>query len=196
MNKETHTNPHPGTDVVEGDALFADLQAFWDGQSSRIERALSAAGGRPWPAAARRQPAAPGRLRLLAVYAVLSAVALAAAVYWGVLFPTLVFNTASLVTSLVVEAVLLLLLAGCLYWAVGLLVHDPARVGVLRMSRFREDDRVRTCVRQAAAACVAAVFTLTVASCTTTGIDGHAITQDHHGRAAAVEHVEQIIALI
>lgn len=195
MNKETHTNPHPGTDVAEGDALFADLQAFWDGQSSRIERALSA-GGRPWPAAARRQPAAPGRLRLLAVYAVLSAVALAAAVYWGVLFPTLVFNTASLVTSLVVEAVLLLLLAGCLYWAVGLLVHDPARVGVLRMSRFREDDRVRTCVRQAAAACVAAVFTLTVASCTTTGIDGHAITQDHHGRAAAVEHVEQIIALI
>lgn len=196
MNKETHTNPHPGTDVAEGDALFADLQAFWDGQSSRIDRALSAAGGRPWPAAARRQPAAPGRLRLLAVYAVLSAVALAAAVYWGVLFPTLVFNTASLVTSLVVEAVILLLLAGCLYWAVGLLVHDPARVGVLRMSRFREDDRVRTCVRQAAAACVAALFALTVASCTTTGIDGHAITQDHHGRAAAVEHVEQIIALI
>ncbi|MDY6371908.1 MAG: hypothetical protein SPL12_06385 [Bacteroidales bacterium] len=196
MNKETHTNPHRGTDVAEGDALFADLQAFWDGQSSRIERTLSAAGDRPWPAAARRQPAAPGRLRMLAVYAVLSAVALAAAVYWGVLFPTLVFNTASLVTSLIVEAVILLLLAGCLYWAVGLLVHDPARVGVLRMSRFREDDRVRTCVRQAAAACVAAVFTLTVASCTTTGIDGHAITQDHHGRAAAVEHVEQIIALI
>lgn len=196
MNKETHTDPHPGTDVAEGDALFADLQAFWDGQPSRIECALSAAGGRPWPAAARMQPAAPGRLRMLAVYAVLSAVALAAAVYWGVLFPTLVFNTASLVTSLVVEAVLLLLLAGCLYWAVGLLVHDPARVGVLRMSRFREDDRVRTCVRQAAAACVAAVLTLTVASCTTTGIDGHAITQDHHGRAAAVEHVEQIIALI
>lgn len=196
MNKETHTNPHPCTDVAEGDALFADLQAFWDGQSSRIERALSAASGRPWPAAARRQPAAPGRLRMLAAYAVLSAVALAAAVYWGVLMPTLVFNTASLVTSLVVEAVLLLLLAECLYWAVGLLVHDPARVGVLRMSRFREDDRVRTCVRQAAAACVAAVLTLTVASCTTTGIDGHAITQDHHGRAAAVEHVEQIIALI
>ena len=196
MNKEIHTNPHPGTDVAEGDALFADLQAFWDGQSSRIERALSAAGDRPWPAASRRQPAAPGRLRMLAVYAVLSAVALAAAVYWGVLMPTLVFNTASLVTSLIVEAVLLLLLAGCLYWAVGLLVHDPARVGVLRMSRFREDDRVRTCVRQAAAACVTAVFTLTVASCTTTGIDGHAITQDHHGRAAAVEHVEQIIALI
>lgn len=196
MNKETHTNPHPGTDVAEGDALFADLQAFWDGQSSRIERALAAAGHVPALPASRRQPAAPDRLRMLAVYAVLSAVALAAAVYWGVLMPTLVFNTASLVTSLVVEAVLLLLLAGCLYWAVGLLVHDPARVGVLRMSRFREDDRVRTCVRQAAAACVAAVFTLTVASCTTTGIDGHAITQDHHGRAAAVEHVEQIIALI
>ena len=194
MNKETHTDPHPGTDVAEGDALFADLQAFWDEQSCRIKRALSAAGQHA--EAARRQPAAPGRLRMLAVYAVLSAVALAAAVYWGMLFPTLVFNTASLVTSLVVEAVLLLLLAGCLYWTVGLLVHDPARVGVLRMSRFREDDRVRTCVRQAAAACVAAVFALTVASCTTTGIDGHAITQDHHGRAAAVEHVEQIIALI
>ena len=194
MNKETRTNPHPGTDVAEGDALFADLQAFWDEQSCRIKRALAAAGQHA--EAARRQPAAPGRLRMLAVYAVLSAVALAAAVYWGVLMPTLVFNTASLVTSLVVEAVILLLLAGCLYWAVGLLVHDPARVGVLRMSRFREDDRVRTCVRQAAAACVAAVLTLTVASCTTTGIDGHAITQDHHGRAAAVEHVEQIIALI
>ena len=194
MNKETRTNPHPGTDVAEGDALFADLQAFWDEQSCRIKRALSAAGQHA--EAARRQPAAPGRLRMLAVYAVLSAVALAAAVYWGMLFPTLVFNTASLATSLVVEAVLLLLLAGCLYWAVGLLVHDPARVGVMRMSRFRGGKHVHSCLRQAAAACVAAVFTLTVASCTTTGIDGHAITQDHHGRAAAVEHVEQIIALI
>ena len=27
MNKENHTIPHPGIDVAEEDALFADLQA-------------------------------------------------------------------------------------------------------------------------------------------------------------------------
>ena len=226
MNKENHTIPHPGIDVAEEDALFADLQALWDEQSARIDRALAKSDLVASPHPRKPHPSAPWRLRMLAVYAVLSLVALAATVYWGILIPSLVFNTASLVTSLVIECIFLTLFAECLYWAVSLHIYDPARVGVLRMSRFIRRshmrphygtcpegkrraavrplvaepranalaiNHVRFCTRQAAAACVAALFALTVVSCSTTGIDGYAITQDHPGRAATIENVAQII---
>ena len=136
------------------------------------------------------------------------------------------FTTAALVTSLVIEFIYLLLLAECLYWTVSLLVFDPARVGVLRMSRFIRRSRmrphsgpfpagkrkasmpapthesdasdlfsnhVRFRARQAAAASIAALFALTVVSCSTTGIDGNTINQDNPDRIASIENVAQFI---
>lgn len=232
MNEDTHTIKQLSVDAIEEDPVFSDLQSLWDEQSARLDRAL--AHGAP---VSRRQqtrrrramktrPSAPWRLRMLAVYAVLSVVALASAVYWGILIPSLAFNAAALVTSLVVEFIYLLLLAECLYWTVSLLVFDPASVGVLRMSRFirrshmrphygtfpagkrkasmpaptPESDasdlfsnHVRFRARQAAAASIAALFALTVVSCSTTGIDGNTINQDNPDRAATVENVAQII---
>lgn len=232
MNEDTHTIKQLSADAIEEDPVFSDLQSLWDEQSAHLDRALAhgALSSRRQQTRRRRavksHPSAPYRLRMLAVYAVLSVVALAAAVYWGILIPSLAFNAAALVTSLVIEFIYMLLLAECLYWTVSLLVFDPARVGVLRMSRFirrshmrphygtfpagkrkasmpapaSESDasdlfsnHVRFRARQAAAACIAALFALTVVSCSTTGIDGNTITQTHPDRAATVRNVAQII---
>ena len=232
MNKETNRNNHPRNenlpDLVgsaQQEDPFADLQSLWDEQSARIDRALAQSDRVP-PLPRKSHPSAPWRLRVLAVYAVLSVVALASAVYWGILIPSLAFTTAALVTSLVIEFIYMLLLAECLYWTVSLLVFDPARVGVLRMSRFIRRSRmrphygtfpagkrkadmpaptsepstsdlffnhVRFRARQAAAASIAALFALTVVSCSTTGIDGNTINQDNPDRTATVENVAQII---
>ena len=175
-------------DAFEEDDIFADLQSLWDEQSARIDRAL-AQSDRVIPPPKKPYPSAPWHLRVLAVYAVLSVVALASAVYWGILIPSLAFTTAALVTSLVIEFIYLLLLAECLYWTVSLLVFDPARVGVLRMSRFIRRSRAR----QAAAACIAALFALTIVACSTTGIDGNTINQGNPDRTATIENVAQII---
>lgn len=232
MNKETNRNNHPRNENLpdlagsaQQEDPFADLQSLWDEQSARIDRALAQSDRVP-PLPRKSHPSAPWRLRVLAVYAVLSVVALASAVYWGILIPSLAFTTAALVTSLVIEFIYLLLLAECLYWTVSLLVFDPARVGVLRMSRFIRRSRmrphygtfpagkrkasmpaptpesdasdlfsnhVRFSARQAAAASIAALFALTVVSCSTTGIDGNTINQDNPDRIATVENVAQII---
>ena len=232
MNEDTHTIKQLSVDAIEEDPVFSDLQSLWDEQSARLDRALAhgALASRRQQTRRRRamktHPSAPWRLRVLAVYAVLSVVALASAVYWGILIPSLAFNAAALVTSLVIEFIYLLLLAECLYWTVSLLVFDPARVGVLRMSRFIRRSRmrphygtfpagkrkasmpaptpesdasdffsnhVRFRARQAAAASIAALFALTVVSCSTTGIDGNTINQDNPDRIATVENVAQII---
>ena len=236
MNEDMHTIKQLSVDAIEEDPVFSDLQSLWDEQCARLDRALAhgAPTSRwqqsPCPRGRRRamktHPSAPYRLRMLAVYAVLSVVALASAVYWGILIPSLAFNAAALVTSLVIEFIYLLLLAECLYWTVSLLVFDPARVGVLRMSRFIRRSRmrphygtfptgkrkasmpaptpesdasdlfsnhVRFRARQAAAASIAALFALTVVSCSTTGIDGNTINQDNPDRIATVENVAQII---
>ena len=214
MNKETNRNNHPRNENLpdlagsaQQEDPFADLQSLWDEQSARIDRALAQSDRVP-PPPRKSHPSAPWRLRVLAVYAVLA------------------FTTAALVTSLVIEFIYLLLLAECLYWTVSLLVFDPARVGVLRMSRFiprsrmrphygtfpagkrkasmpaptHESDasdlfsnHVRFRARQAAAASIAALFALTVVSCSTTGIDGNTINQDNPDRIATVENVAQII---
>ena len=208
-------------DAFEEDDIFADLQSLWDEQSARIDRAL-AQSDRVIPPPKKPYPSAPWHLRVLAVYAVLSVVALASAVYWGILIPSLAFTTAALVTSLVIEFIYLLLLAECLYWTVSLLVFDPARVGVLRMSRFIRRSRmrphygtspagkrkadmpapasepdasnhIRFRARQAAAACIAALFALTIVACSTTGIDGNTINQGNPDRTATIENVAQII---
>ena len=232
MNKETNRNNHPRNENLpdlagsaQQEDPFADLQSLWDEQSDRIDRALAQSDRVP-PPPRKSHPSASWRLRVLAVYAVLSVVALASAVYWGILIPSLAFTTAALVTSLVIEFIYLLLLAECLYWTVSLLVFDPARVGVLRMSRFIRRSRmrphygtfpagkrkasmpapapesdasdlfsnhVRFRARQAAAASIAALFALTVVSCSTTGIDGNTINQDNPDRIATVENVAQII---
>lgn len=232
MNKETNRNNHPRNENLpdlagsaQQEDPFADLQSLWDEQSARIDRAL-AQSDRVLPPPRKSHPSAPWRLRVLAVYAVLSVVALASAVYWGILIPSLAFTTAALVTSLVIEFIYLLLLAECLYWTVSLLVFDPARVGVLRISRFIRRSRmrphygtfpagkrkasmpapthesdasdlfsnhVRFRARQAAAASIAALFALTVVSCSTTGIDGNTINQDNPDRIATVENIAQII---
>jgi hypothetical protein len=232
MNEDTHTIKQLSVDAIEEDPVFSDLQSLWDEQSAHLDRALAhgALASRRQQTRRRRamktHPSAPYRLRMLAVYAVLSVVALASAVYWGILIPSLAFNAAALVTSLVIEFIYLLLLAECLYWTVSLLVFDPARVGVLRMSRFIRRSRmrphygtfpagkrkasmpaptpesdasdlfsnhVRFRARQAAAASIAALFALTVVSCSTTGIDGNTINQDNPDRIATVENVAQII---
>lgn len=232
MNKETNRNNHPRNENLpdlagsaQQEDPFADLQSLWDEQSACIDRALAQSDRVP-PLPRKSHPSAPWRLRVLAVYAVLSVVALASAVYWGILIPSLAFTTAALVTSLVIEFIYMLLLAECLYWTVSLLVFDPARVGVLRMSRFIRRSRmrphygtfpagkrkasmpaptpesdasdlfsnhVRFRPRQAAAASIAALFALTVVSCSTTGIDGNTINQDNPDRIATVENVAQII---
>ncbi len=232
MNKETNRNNHPRNENLpdlagsaQQEDPFADLQSLWDEQSARIDRALAQSDRVP-PPPRKSHPSAPWRLRVLAVYAVLSVVALASTVYWGILIPSLAFTTAALVTSLVIEFIYMLLLAECLYWTVSLLVFDPARVGVLRMSRFIRRSRmrphygtfpagkrkasmpapthesdasdlfsnhVRFRARQAAAASIAALFALTVVSCSTTGIDGNTINQDNPDRIATVENVAQII---
>ena len=232
MNKETNRNNHPRNENLpdlagsaQQEDPFADLQSLWDEQSARIDRALAQSDRVP-PLPRKPHPSAPWRLRVLAVYAVLSVVALASAVYWGILIPSLAFTTAALVTSLVIEFIYLLLLAECLYWTVSLLVFDPARVGVLRMSCFIRRSRmrphygtfpagkrkasmpaptpesdasdlfsnhVRFRARQAAAASIAALFALTVVSCSTTGINGNTINQDNPDRIATVENVAQII---
>lgn len=232
MNKETNRNNHPRNENLpdlagsaQQEDPFADLQSLWDEQSARIDRALAQSDRVP-PLPRKSHPSAPWRLRVLAVYAVLSVVALASAVYWGILIPSLAFTTAALVTSLVIEFIYMLLLAECLYWTVSLLVFDPARVGVLRMSRFIRRSRmrphygtfpagkrkasmpalapesdasdlfsnhVRFRARQSAAASIAALFALTVVSCSTTGIDGNTINQDNPDRIATVENVAQII---
>ena len=221
MNKETNRNNHPRNENLpdlagsaQQEDPFADLQSLWDEQSDRIDRALAQSDRGP-PPPRKSHPSA-----------VLSVVALASAVYWGILIPSLAFTTAALVTSLVIEFIYLLLLAECLYWTVSLLVFDPARVGVLRMSRFIRRSRmrphygtfpagkrkasmpapthesdasdlfsnhVRFRARQAAAASIAALFALTVVSCSTTGIDGNTINQDNPDRIATVENVAQII---
>lgn len=233
MNKETNRNNHPRNENLpdlagsaQQEDPFADLQSLWDEQSSRIDRAIAQSDRVISPSPKKSHPSAPWRLRVLAVYAVLSVVALASAVYWGILIPSLAFTTAALVTSLVIEFIYMLLLAECLYWTVSLLVFDPARVGVLRMSRFIRRSRmrphygtlpagkrkasmpapapesdasdlfsnhVRFRARQAAAASIAALFALTVVSCSTTGIDGNTINQDNPDRIATVENVAQII---
>lgn len=236
MNEDMHTIKQLSADAIEEDPVFSDLQSLWDEQSAHLDRALahgapvSRRQQSPCPRGRRRamksHPSAPYRLRMLAVYAVLSVVALASAVYWGILIPSLAFTTAALVTSLVIEFIYMLLLAECLYWTVSLLVFDPARVGVLRMSRFIRRSRmrphygtipagkrkasmpaptpesdasdlfsnhVRFRARQAAAASIAALFALTVVSCSTTGIDGNTINQDNPDRIATVENVAQII---
>lgn len=233
MNKETNRNNHPRnenlpdlTGSAQQEDPFADLQSLWDEQSARIDRAIAQSDRVISPSPKKPHPSAPWRLRVLAVYAVLSVVALASAVYWGIIIPSLAFSTAALVTSLVIEFIYLLLLAECLYWTVSLLVFDPARVGVLRMSRFIRRSRmrphygtfpagkrkasmpapasesdasdlfsnhVRFRARQAAAASIAALFALTVVSCSTTGIDGNTINQDNPDRIATVEKVAQII---
>ena len=54
-------------------------------------------------------------------------------------------------------------------------------------------NHVRFRARQAAAASIAALFALTVVSCSTTGIDGNTINQDNPDRIATVENVAQII---
>ena len=232
MNKETNRNNHPRNENLpdlagsaQQEDPFADLQSLWDEQSARIDRALAQSDRVP-PLPRKPHPSAPWRLRVLAVYAVLSVVAFASAVYWGILIPSLAFTTAALVTSLVIECIYLLLLAECLYWTVSLLVFDPARVGVLRMSRFIRRSRmcphygtfpagkrkadmpapasepdasdlfsnhIRFRARQAVAACIAALFALTVVFCSTTGIDGNTINQDNPDRIATVENVAQII---
>lgn len=233
MNEDTYTIKQLSVDAIEEDPVFSDLQSLWDEQSARLDRALAHGALASCRQQTRRRrarkthPSAPWRLRVLAVYAVLSVVALASTVYWGILIPSLAFNAAALVTSLVVEFIYMLLLAECLYWTVSLLVFDPARVGVLRMSRFIRRSRmrphygtfpagkrkasmpaptpdsstatdlfsnhVRFRARQAAAASIAALFALTVVSCSTTGIDGNTINQDNPDRIATVENVAQII---
>lgn len=233
MNEDTHTIKQLSVDAIEEDPIFSDLQSLWDEQSARLDRALAhgALASRRQQTRRRRamksHPSAPYRLRMLAVYAVLSVVALASTVYWGILIPSIAFTTAALVTSLVIEFIYMLLLAECLYWTVSLLVFDPARVGVLRMSRFIRrshmrphydtfpagkrkasmpaptpdsstatdlfSDHVRFRARQASAASIAALFALTVVSCSTTGIDGNTINQDNPDRIATIENVAQII---
>lgn len=192
------------TDAVKTDALFADLQSLWDEQGTRIDRALALS-----DAAHRNDPpmrphlSVPFRLRMLAAYVVLFVVSVAAAAYWGILLTSLAYTALALVAGLVIELIYICLVAECLYQAACLIILSPTRVGILRMSRHVRRSKAQGIglgstpmlqLRRVTSACIAAVIALTVASCTVTGIDDYTITQNHPGRAAAVETVSNIIS--
>lgn len=230
-NKDNHTIMPSDIDAIEDDPLFSDLQALWDEQAAFIDRALAQSDATPGYTPAKvPHPSAPLRLRMLAAYVVLSVVAVASAVYWGILIPSLAYTTLALVVSLTIEAIYILLAAECLCQTVSLIVFRPDRVGILRMSRYirrshmlpnyapdplRQPQSPQVIpnqgphatpsqgqsigiipmqrMRRAAAASIAAVIALTVVSSTVTGTDGYLITQDHPGRAASIEIVNNVI---
>ena len=223
MNKETHTITQSCIDAIEADALFDQLQKTWDDQSHCIDRALAESDATTLYSS-RIHPVIPYRVRVLIDYAILSVVSLASAIYWTILIPALAYTTPALITCLVIETIYLLLVSECLYWTISLLIYDPARVGILHMSRFIRRshmhphygtypcgkrrtkthsqhttllfiNHIRFCTRQAAAACISAVVTLTVVSCAALG-DGNTITQNHPDRVSSVKNVTDIIAKI
>ncbi|MBP5548274.1 MAG: hypothetical protein J6X58_05250 [Bacteroidales bacterium] len=152
----------PGSPAFDEKAFFDDLQSIWDDHAQRVDRIVEAHPAESVSIKGFTRFAKRGYKRS-SVYIELILLTLAAAVYWAVIIPTLAYTTLALVASLIVEAVYILLIA--------------AGLGG-KISR-----------RRLAAACMAAVFSLVVVSCTTTGIDGITITQNHPGRVQAVDNV-------
>ena len=135
-NKDNHTIMRSDIVEIEEDSLFDDLQALWDEQTALIDRLLAQSDATLKESTPKGPtPCAPLRLRMLAAYVVLTVITSAAAVYWGILIPSLAYTSIALVVSLVIELIYILLAAECLYHTVGLIIFDPARVGILRMSR-------------------------------------------------------------
>lgn len=218
MKNKDHTILPSDFDEIEDDPLFSELQTLWDEQAAFIDRAIALSDATRKEASPKAShPYVPIRQRMLAAFGVLSVVAVAAAVYWGILIPALAYTTLFLVVSLTIEAIYIFLAAQCLCQTVSLIVLDPARVGLLRMSRCirrfcmspgyapnplrqPQPPQSRTIgiipmlrMRQVAAACIAAVIALTVVSFTITGTDGYLITQNHPGRTASIETVNNVI---
>ena len=190
---------------------FDELQAIWDDHTRRIDRIDET---HPTLVLNYRR-STPFRIQMLVRMAILTILTTACATYWTILIPTLAYSTAALVTCLVIESIYLLIFAESLYWTVFFIVSDPARIGILRMSRILRHAHLRPhyvprpsvntptshqlvnyvkfCTRRISAISIAAMFALIVVSCTSTGIDGHTITQDHPDRAATIENVSNLI---
>lgn len=193
----------------ESTLLLDGLQAVWDEQSRRIDQVIAASDTKA-VTSVKSRPLLPIRLRLLYGYVAISFVIMACSVYWAILIPSIAYNTPTLVTSMIVEGILVLILSWGLYAIIHLIIYNPARVGILprsfsEPSKGKESPTVRSrtdrldirismrLIRHAAAACITAVTALTVVSCTTTGTDGYTITQNHHARTAAVESVSNVL---
>lgn len=131
----------PGNDTFEDDVFFSKLQTLWDEQNKNIDQLLTEANDNV-AISKRKHPATPYRVQVLVQYAILSIVSLASTIYWTILIPSLAYTTPALVTCLTIETIYILLLSECLCWTISLLIYDPARVSVLRMSRFIRRSRM------------------------------------------------------
>lgn len=169
----------------EDDALFGEIQAAWDEMGSRIEKLLAADS----PAQLFVEPPRTRmtfRTRRLTIYALLSLATFISALYWGLLIPSLAFNTAALVTCIVVEVLLVIVAAYCINNAASIFSYNPFRERTLQMP-----PHVGTMlnIHKLAVACIAALLAITVASCATTGGDGYYITRNNSDRTAVVDEV-------
>ena len=205
MNKSEKTTPNDPPN-------FDELQSIWDDHTRRIDRIDKEHA----TLALNYHCSMPFRIQMLMRMAVLTILIAACTTYWTILIPTLAYNTAALVTCLVIEFLYLCLLTESLYWTVFSIISDPARMGILRMSRIlrhahlrpnyvprpansdptatnQSVSYVKNDTRRISAISVAAMFALVVVSRTTTSIDGQTLTQNHTNRAATVENVTNII---
>ena len=199
----------------DDDAYFDQLQMAWDAHRRRVDDIVES---HPLATSLNYGRAISGHRRLLARYIVLTIMFLGCAVYWGVLFPSLVFNSLSVFASLVAEAIFVFFFVTSLRRAIAFVADDPVRVA-RRSQRLRlavlsraESKPVaseheeggslvpayvhrRGVVRKYATVGIAAMFALIVVSCTTTGMDGYYMAESHQSlqsRTAAVEHINLI----
>lgn len=180
---------------LDADRFFDELQARWDEHARRLDNA-------PLPTLnSRFYKRPPRRILSLRRHLLLFVVALAASIYWALLIPSLAYTAPACAVSLVIEAIYILLAAESLCHLLSLLIYNPARVSLLRMSRHlrraqslaAQEGGSRKVSNPQSPILLVAVVALVVASCVTTGGDGYAMACGQHSRAAVVESVNQTI---
>lgn len=180
---------------LDADRFFDELQARWDEHARRLDNA-------PLPTLnSRFYKRPPRRILSLRRHLLLFVVAVAASIYWAFLIPSLAYTAPACAVSLVIEAIYILLAAESLCHLLSLLIYNPARVSLLRMSRHlrraqslaAQEGGSRKVSNPQSPILLVAVVALVVASCVTTGGDGYAMACGQHSRAAVVESVNQTI---
>ena len=187
---------------LDADRFFDELQARWDEHARRLDNAplptLNSQCSMLTPQFYKRPPR---RILSLRRHLLLFVVALAASIYWALLIPSLAYTAPACAVSLVIEAIYILLAAESLCHLLSLLIYNPARVSLLRMSRHlrraqslaAQEGGSRKVSTPQSPILLVAVVALVVASCVTTGGDGYAMACGQHSRAAVVESVNQTI---
>lgn len=180
---------------LDADRFFDELQARWDEHARRLDNA-------PLPTLnSQFYKRPPRRILSLRRHLLLFVVAVAASIYWAFLIPSLAYTAPACAVSLVIEAIYILLAAESLCHLLSLLIYNPARVSLLRMSRHlrraqslaAQEGGSRKVSNPQSPILLVAVVALVVASCVTTGGDGYAMACGQHSRAAVVESVNQTI---